>query len=176
MPNIYTLYSNGTFEAPASAALVLRKGNQATTIGLGTVSNEAAFAGTQSLKIETTLGLIGGFTTETQRAWLLPKLRVDSGQGPNVIPLVPGKKYRAKCMVMTPSATPIAGNGAMILFGRFIGIQTGSITITDVSSNRKQFEYTGSPSFEFRSMIGAYVADMLDTWLEIEYEFIHSAS
>lgn len=176
MPNLYTLFSNGTFES-GTASFVFRKGDQAApNVGTAVDSADAAFAGTKSLKILTTTGLIGGPGIANQRGHILPYMRVSAGGGPYVVPLTIGKTYRATVRVMSPSSNPIANDEAMVLFGGFpaSGFQISNVTITNVSSNRKRFTYSGvdNPStISFKEMTGAYVADLLDTWLEIDYTF-----
>lgn len=178
MANIYTPFANGTFES-GTASLSWRKGDASSpAIGTATDSTDDSFSGSKSLKVLDSSVLFGGSPLANRYAMVIPFLRVDAGFGPNVVPLVVGKIYRAKCKVKTPSANPIANPEAMILFGGFSisGLQVSQVAISTVSSNRKRFLYNGvdnPASISFKEMTGAYVADITDTWLEVEYIWRH---
>ncbi len=175
MANQYTLFNNGTFEL-GTATLSFRNAGQSTVIGNAVDSNLDAFEGVKSLRVHSTIPYFGG-PSNNAYGHIMPYLRVTTGGGPNVISLVVGNKYRARCRVKTPSGAPIANPEAMILLGGFSisGLQVSQLAISTPSVGKRRFLYTGpgtNGAFGFIEMTGTYVSNATDSWIELEYIWI----
>ncbi len=137
MPNLYTPYSNGTWEVgfPSSGFRMLGNITSPPICGTFDTSNEFAIQGVYSGRVVIAAdAVIQG--SGIKYAYSNFYLRAGDALATNYVALTVGTRYLMKLKVRTPSVNPFADDDALICMGDINAIQGSDVVWTDMGGGK----------------------------------------